>query len=234
MPLPYSRRLEGLATGLSEAFGQAGVALSLVYMRGALSRLQNMTMEKFDFIIMSRFSFNNALQRELNIQEVLSLGIGSYVSQHIILLANDEKKEIEDGMRVGIDPSSIDQVLLAKKACRGKEVEYVEINYISCHQIHIIEYVEINYMNLMTALKSGQIDVTIWNADDFYASSNTFKAVPLDQTDEDVHLQENTEAVIVTSLSNRFVLQIMRSIIDPELVSSIQKEVLDNQRLPVY
>ena len=218
MPLPYSRRLEGLATGLSEAFGQAGVALSLVYMRGALSRLQNMTMEKFDFIIMSRFSFNNALQRELNIQEVLSLGIGSYVSQHIILLANDEKKEIEDGMRVGIDPSSIDQVLLAKKACRGKEVEYVEINY----------------MNLMTALKSGQIDVTIWNADDFYASSNTFKAVPLDQTDEDVHLQENTEAVIVTSLSNRFVLQIMRSIIDPELVSSIQKEVLDNQRLPVY
>jgi hypothetical protein len=218
MPLPYSRRLEGLATGLNEVFEQTGVALNLMYMRGALNRLQNLTMEKFDFVIMSRFAFNNALQRGLPIQEVLSLGIGSYVGQHIILLARDDKKEIEDGMRVGIDPSSIDQVLLAKKACHGKKVEYVEINY----------------MNLMTALKKGQIDVTIWNADDVYASSHTFRAVPLDQTDEAAQLQENTEAVIVIRLSNRLVLQTLRSIINPELVCSIQKQVMDNQRMPVY
>jgi hypothetical protein len=218
MPLPYSRRLEGLATGLHEAFEQAGVALNLVYMRGALNRLQNLSMEKFDFIIMSRFAFNNALKRGLSIEEVLSLGIESYVGQHIILLANDDKKEIEDGMRVGIDPSSIDQVLLAKEACQGKQVEYVEINY----------------MNLMTAMEKGQIDVTIWNADDFYASSHPFRAVPLGQTEETPHLQENTEAVIVGGLNNRLVLHTLRSIINTELVCSIQKQVMNNQLMPIY
>jgi hypothetical protein len=218
MPLPYSRRLEGLATGLHVAFEQAGVALNLVYTRGALNRLQNLAMEKFDFVIMSRFAFNNALKRGLSIEEVLSLGIGSYVSQHIILLANGDKEKIEDGMRVGIDPSSIDQVLLAKEACQGKNVEYVEINY----------------MNLMTAMNKGQIDVTIWNADDFYASSHPFRAVPLDQTEEAAHLQENTEAVIVAGLSNRLVLQTLRSIINAELVCSIQKKVMSNELMPIY
>jgi hypothetical protein len=218
MPLPYSRRLEGLATGLYEAFEQAGVALNLVYTRGSLNRLQNLAMEKFDFVIMSHFAFNNALKRGLSIEEVLNLGVGSYVSQHIILLANGDKKEIEDGMRVGIDPSSIDQVLLTKEACQGKNVEYVDINY----------------MNLMTSMKKGQIDVTIWNADDFYASSYPFRAVPLSQTEEAAHLQENTEAVIVAGLSNNLILHTLRSIINTDLVRSIQQQVMDNQRLPTY
>jgi len=218
MPLPYSRRLEGLATGLNETFDQAGVALNLVYTRGALNRLQALVRGKFDFVIISRFAFNNAIEYGFAIDEVLSLGIGSYVGQHIILLADHEKQEIEDGMRVGIDPSSIDQVLLAKEACAGKNVKYVEINY----------------MNLMVAMQKGQIDATIWNQDDFYASSHAFKAIPLSRTTQFKEAQENTEAVIAVGKGNRLVLQTLQSVVNKELIRDIQKQVMENQLMPIY
>jgi hypothetical protein len=218
MPLPYSRRLEGLATGLHEAFEQVGIALNMVYMRGSLNRLQNLDQEKFDFAILSRFAFNNALQRGSAIEEVLSLGVGSYVSQHILLLAKADKQEIEDGMRVGIDPSSLDQVLLTKAACQDKRVEYVEINY----------------MNLMTAMTKGQIDATTWVEDDFYASSLPFRAVPLSPSQQAATSQENTEAVIAAGLNNNLVIHTLRSIVNTELVCSIQQQVMSGQLLPIY
>lgn len=218
MPLPYSRRLEGLATGLFDAFDKAGVTLNLVYTRGALNRLQALEKEKFDFVILSRFAFNNARELGLSIDEVLSLGKGSYVGQHIILLADTGKNQIEDGMRVGIDSTSIDQIILTKEACRGKNVEYVEISY----------------MNLMSAIKQGKIDSTIWNGDDYYASSYPFKAIPLSQSEQAANSQENTEAVIAVSQGNRLVLQTLRSIIHKEKVCDIQKKVIDNLLIPFY
>ncbi len=218
MPLPYSRRLEGLATGLVQAFDQSGVALNLVYTRGALNRLQALAKGKFDFVILSRFALNNATDYGLAIEEVLSIGTGSYVGQHIILLANHDKEYIEDGMRVGIDPSSIDQNLLAKEACRGIQVKYVEVNY----------------MNLMAAMQKGQIDATIWNQDDFYASSHPFKAIPLKLKEQFTKAQENTEAIIAMGRGNRLLLQTLRSIINKDLIRDIQQKVMDNLLMPIY
>ena len=218
MPLPYSRRYEGLATGLHETFNQAGVSLNLVYTRGALNRLRALEKARSDFVVLSRFALNNAIEHGLAIEEVLGLGSESYVGQHIVLLRDHDKKEIEDWMRVGIDPSSIDQVLLAKEASRGKDVEFVETNY----------------MNLMSALGKGQIDATVWNSDDFFASSYPFNAVPVPTTEELARTQENTEAVIAVAKSNQLVLQTLRSIVNKELVRHVQKQVMENKLTPNY
>ena len=122
-------------------------------------------------------------------------------------------------MRVGIYPSSIDQVRLAREACREKNVELVKVNY----------------MNLMTAMQRGQIDATVWNGDDFYASSYPFKAVPLLQQAQDlVQTQENTEAVIAVEKGNQLALRTLRSIVDKELVRDIQTQVMENKRIPIY
>jgi ABC-type amino acid transport substrate-binding protein len=217
MPLPYSRRYEGLATALHDAFRQAEVALNLVYTRGALNRLRALEGGKFDFIVLSRFALNNAIERELAVEEVLGLGRESYVGQHVILLRDRDQQEIVDGMRVGIDPSSIDQVLLAKGACRGKNVEFVEVGY----------------MNLVAALEKGQIDATVWNEDDFSTSAHPFKAVPLALSDLD-QTHDNTEAVIAVQRGNRLVLQTLRAIIDPEMIRDIQTQVMENRLLPAY
>lgn len=218
MPLPYSRRYEGLATAFHEVFNRAGVALNLVYTRGALNRLRALAGGKFDFVVLSRFALNHAVERGLAIEEVLGLGNESYVGQHIILLRDPNKKEIEDGMRVGIDTSSIDQVLLAKEACRGKNVEFIEISY----------------MSLMAAIEKGQIDATVWNEDDFCTSSHSFTAVPLSGTSHLIHSKDNTEAVIAVEQGNRLAVQTLRSIVDTELIRDIQKQVMENGLMPVY
>ncbi len=218
MPLPYSHRYEGLATGLYQAFDQAGVALNLLYTRGALNRLRALARGKLDFVVLSRFAFDNAIEYGLAIEEVLGLGAESYVGQHIILLRDHDKNEIEDGMRVGIDPSSIDQVLLAKEVCSEKNVEFVKISY----------------MSFMTAMQRGQIDATVWNRDDLYASSCPFKAVPLSLVKDLAQTQENTEAVIAVKTGNQLGLRTLRSIIDKELVCDIQKQVMENKLTPTY
>jgi hypothetical protein len=218
MPLPYSRRYEGLATALHEAFHQAGVALDLVYTRGALNRLRALAAGKFDFAVLSRFALNHAIERELAVEEVLSLGDKSYVGQHVILLRDPAKSQIEAGMRVGIDSSSIDQVLLTKEACRGKDVEFIEISY----------------MNLMTAIEKGQIDATVWNEDDFCTSAHPFTAVPLSVSEGLKKTRGNTEAVIAVGQANRLVLQTLRSIINTEMIRDIQQQVMDNRLMPTY
>ena len=187
MPLPYSRRYEGLATGLHKAFDSAGVTLNLLYLRGALNRLRALTQGKLDFVVLSRFALNNSVDYGLDLEVVLGLDSESYVGQHIVLLRDHDTSGIEDGMRVGIDPSSIDQVLLAKDACREKDVEFVTISY----------------MSLMVAMHRGQIDATVWNRDDFHASSHPFKVAPLCPATGHGQQRENTEAVIAVEKGNR-------------------------------
>ncbi len=218
MPLPYSRRYEGLATGLHDVFEMAGVALNLVYTRGSLNRLRALAQGKLDFVVLSRFAFNNAAQYGLAMEEVLGLGPESYVGQHIILFYDPGKSEIEDGMRVGIDPSSIDQVLLTKEVCRERNVEFVKIHY----------------MNLVAAMQRGQIDATVWNRDDFYTSSYPFKAVSLSLKGELALMQANTEAVIAVQKGNRVILQTLSSIIDPDRVLEIQRQVMEGILVPSY
>ncbi len=218
MPLPYSRRYEGLATGLHEAFSRAGVALNLVYTRGSLNRLRALEKARFDFVVLSRYAFNNSIEQGLAVEEALGLGTESYVGQHIILLRERGQREITDGMRVGIDPASIDQVLLTREACRGRNVTFVEMTY----------------MNLMAAMERGQIDATVWNRDDFSTSAHPFEAVPLSLGDETPHVDENTEAVIAVPRGNQLVLQTVRSVVDKDFVRDIQKQVMENRMMPIY
>jgi hypothetical protein len=218
MPLPYSRRYEGLATGLHEAFDRAGVVLNLLYTRGALNRLRALMQRNLDFVVLSRFALNNAIDYGVAAEEVLGLGSESYVGEHVVLLADPDATGIEDGMRIGTDPSSIDQILLTREACREKDVEFVNTSY----------------MNLMAAMQRGEIDATVWNVDDFHASSHPFKVIPLRVTDSSVSQNENTEAVIAIAEANRHVLQTLRSVIDKGLVRDIQRRVMQNELTPTY
>lgn len=218
MPLPYSRRYEGLATGLQEAFNRAGVGLNLVFGRGAMNRLRTLRSGRCDFVVLSRFAFNNAVELGLDIEEVLGLGNESYVGQHVIFLRDHSKSGIEDGMRIGIDPQSIDQVYLTKEACRGKDVQFLEISY----------------MNLAAALEREQIDATVWNSDDFTTPSSPFKTIPFPHLENFAAAQENTEAVIVIKKDNSHILQMLRLTLDRELIRDIQKQVMEKKRLPTY
>ncbi|MFP3490957.1 YhfZ family protein, partial [Staphylococcus sp. SIMBA_130] len=61
MPLLYSRKYEGLATGMVEAFELSGKRINLSYMRGGLNRIESIRTKRSDFSIVSKMTAVNSL-----------------------------------------------------------------------------------------------------------------------------------------------------------------------------
>ncbi|WP_407058221.1 GntR family transcriptional regulator YhfZ [Tigheibacillus jepli] len=150
MPLPYSRKYEGLATGLVEAFELAGKSINLSYMRGGLNRIEMVRTKRSDFAIVSKMTADHTLSKFPNLKVMKSLGRNSYVSAHKIFLADSSEKVVKDGMKVGVDMDSLDQKELTFSEFAGLKVQYVHVNY----------------MQLFEMLHTRQIDAAVWSTDD--------------------------------------------------------------------
>lgn len=219
MPLPYSRRYEGFATGLYEAFSEAGIPFSLSYMRGAAERLKVLANGNCDFVVLSRLAAEHALGKGESIRIVANFRPESYVGAHGVLLADpDGPGEILDGMRVGIDPESIDQSLLTEAECRGKSVQLVKVPY----------------MQLVAKLQSRAIDATIWNTDEIRDRGVALRVEPLRQSEARELERKNTEAVLVVPSDRIGATPVLTELIRFETVVRVQGEVLAGTRSPAY
>ncbi|MFD2628900.1 GntR family transcriptional regulator YhfZ [Oceanobacillus kapialis] len=150
MPLPYSIKYEGLATGLIEASESLYKHINLAYMRGSKQRLDALKSRRYDFIIMSQLAAEEEIEKNENLEIAINFGPQTYVSTHQIFFADKENNKIIDGMRVGVDYTSIDQSRITLLECEGLDVELVSVNY----------------MQLFDMLITGEIDAAVWNADE--------------------------------------------------------------------
>src|SRR4051812_18657515 len=80
MPLPYSRRFEGLATGIRLQFAQQPLDLDLRFMRGAAQRMQLLATGMLDWALVSRFAAETAAAHGFAIDTVLLLGPDTYMA----------------------------------------------------------------------------------------------------------------------------------------------------------
>ena len=127
MTLPYSRLYEGLATGIYEEFNEHKIKLNLAYIRGSKERVRSITMKTYRFAVISKFAAKRAIQQGEPLEIVIDFGAQTYLSGHVLLLANRNNDKIESGMRVAIDYSSLDQQMLTTESIQGKEVELIEM-----------------------------------------------------------------------------------------------------------
>lgn len=75
MPLPYSKRYEGLATGIYKCLNDGGVNTNLAFMRGFNHRLKALEDGRYDFAVTSRLTADYYLENNKNIQIVKILVI---------------------------------------------------------------------------------------------------------------------------------------------------------------
>ncbi|NPV71055.1 MAG: hypothetical protein HPY55_10490 [Firmicutes bacterium] len=212
MPLPYSRRYEGLATGVYEAFRKANVPFNLAYIRGSANRLQALERNQGDFVVLSRMSVE-AAQKEHDITIVVGFGPRTYVGEHALVLRKGVHGAITEGMRVGVDPHSLDQCQLTRRLCEGKRVEMVEIKY-----TQVIEMLEL-----------GRIDAVVWNADEVPRSGKV-RVVQIDLGPQ----SSNTEAVLVARKDRTEIERILSHVVVPSEVLEVQRQVLSGERIPSY
>ena len=213
MPLPYTKRYEGLASGLiSQMENVYDIPVNLAYMRGAKIRIAMLVSGRYDFAIISKYAAIQYLKLHDDIKIVASFGKNSYTSSHVIMFHDSSAKNIEDGMKIGIDRSSIDQVELAKKVCLGKKVEYVEIEY-----SHIIE-----------RIIAGDIDATVMNIDE---AIDKHLNINYKEIDSD---SDSTVAVLVCKKDANEINDLLANLLDANAVLDIQEKVLDGKIQPSY
>lgn len=214
MPLPYSKRYEGLASGLISCLeNHYDIPINLAYMRGASNRIAMVLQERYDFAIVSMFAAKEFIRKYPLIDILISFGAESYTSSHALMFHDPEKNEIEDGMRVGIDNSSIDQSEMVKMACGSKKVELVEIEYSTIID-HII---------------SGSIDATAMSIDEVLE-----RKVNINYHKLNIDNMDNTEAVMVVNKENKELSSLLKELVDVEAVKKIQKLVMQGKITPTY
>lgn len=212
MPLPYTRRYEGLASGFHTSFSEVGLPLALAFMRGSVTRLRALREGRVDYVLMSSL----AASCEPGLEIVAEFSPGSYVSSHAIILAGG-KKLTDPNLRIGIDPSSADVEALAHRVFGNVPVE---------------RQIEVAYNQLDQAFKSGLIDATVWNADDIRNHISTdIQVLPLSEAGVD---SADTRAVVVRMHSETPVPVAIQQAFTAPIVNETANAVIDGKAVANY
>lgn len=213
LPLIYSRRLIGLATGLRTQFDRLPIDLELRFIRGAGQRVQALASQQCDWALLSR----HAAMQYPEIDVVAELGPDTFMAQHVLILRDAAAPGVQDGMRIGVDPTSADHTLIVHATCRGRGVDFVEIDYAEG-------------LNLVM---SGVIDGTVWSREDVPSEITDLRVLPLSVNDYPELVDLGT-ATLVVDKGNRPVAAVLSAAIETNELRLIQNEVLERRREPAY
>lgn len=218
MPLPYSKRYEGLATGLYKAFKKKGIPFSLAFMRGSNKRLEALKLGKYSFVVISKLAAEIYQENHDDLSVIHEFSPGTYVGNHAVIFREDNHILIQPGMRVGLDYTSIDQSILTKNECQGIQVDYIDTPY-----NQILKKLEIN-----------EIDVAIWNIDEIKEKNIDVNIQPLKNKNA-IKMDINGRIAVVVVNNKQLVIgRIMNRLLDLTLVEEIQNQVIENAMIPTY
>ncbi|MCA1218600.1 GntR family transcriptional regulator YhfZ [Streptomyces sp. 8L] len=218
MPLPYSRRYEGLATGLRRAFEQAGAPFAITFMRGAGARTTALLDGKVDLVVLSRFAADRLIE-EHPVELVADLGPATYVGAHGLLLRHGLDIDMS-GLRVAVDYASEDQRMLAERVFADR----VDVTW-----------VEASYMQLGEVFQHDRADATVWSLDEAPDRLGPgVDVLPLgDEVTRDLALR-NSSAAIIGRTDGANALAAVRDALDFQGITHCQTEVLRGERSPWY
>lgn len=214
MPLPYSKRYEGLSSGILTSMEEnLKLPVNMAYMSGAKKRIDLVLNGRYDFAIVSKSAALEFAKNNENIEIVKDFGEESFIQKHVFMHCMPSFKGVRDGMKVGIDRNSLDNVKLTERACRKKNVEFVNINY----------------NQIVESLLSGAIDTAIWNGDELKYLDSKIQTADLENYDT-----SNTVAVIVIDKRRPEIKSVLNQFLPNKSVIDIQNKILENLMIPRY
>lgn len=186
-------------------------------MRGGLKRIETVRTKRSDFAIVSKVTAEKVLADYPSLKIMKELGTNSYVSVHKIFISDPAIESVRDGMKIGVDLDSLDQKSLTFAEFEGRNVEFVNINY----------------MQIFDMLHSKSIDAAVWNMDDRRMSSS-FKAIDFESPTAKEISEGTSEAVIVIDGEREDEITDKWNSVEIQRVLEIQKSVESGERLPSY
>jgi hypothetical protein len=217
MPLPYSRLLEGLATGLYNNFENRGLLLKMSYIRGGQIRINSLLTRNIDFVICSKMAADIAIKKYPQLEIINKFGDYTYVGKSGIIFSDNNQTKIEDNMKIGIDEDSFDHVYLNKII--GKN--------------HNVEFIKLKYSEIFSKLKKGEIDATVWAFDEI-ENTNFEKSLVIPNDESLVSAMSSCQEAVIVVIKDHFTNNLLSAIIDSEKIKQIQEKVFKRELIPSY
>lgn len=209
MPLPYTKRYEGLATGIKSVF-QQGVTLHYAFMRGAEIRIELLVQNRYDYALVSKLAANEALQQYDNLSIAAEFSDESYVQSHVLI-----KRVGKDISKLGVDTGSIDHLKLSESL--------LALNPQA-------KLVNVDFNEIESALKVGAIDAAIINGESNYEIEH-YEIVPLAESDTK---RDAKRAVLLCRNDDSAYSLFINRYLDIHQVIHIQELVMQGQLTPHY
>jgi hypothetical protein len=219
LPLPYTKRYEGLATALHELLARAGTPATLSYMRGAARRLDAVASGHADFAVTSAFSADHFRQSSPDaVSIVLRLPVQTFVREHGLVFADAGRTRIRPGDRVGVDRDSLDQMLLT-------DMETGDIG-------GPVTLLDIPYGHILDALTRGEIDAAVWNTEEIVTPGLSVQ--PLHSAAAHTLRGSTTQAAVVVRADDELTSAALTRGLSEDDIVLIQAAVLGGERQARY
>ena len=209
MPVPMTISFSSLTTAICEEMEKSPFPFSFAYVTGSEKRLAALKEMIYDFIIVSKSSAERYLSENDFLERAIELTGCVYSEPYVLYFLDDQKTEIEDGMRMAVDCNSIDQYTISQKLCEGKDVAFVQTPYASFSEL----------------LVKKNVDCFIYRRDGWY---NNFQP-DLNQRVVELPgypLEEVTTPVILINRENYGFKKLLCQYITVEKTHEIQEKVI--------
>lgn len=217
MPLPYSIAYEGLATGLYISFNENHTPFSMAYMRGGMNRMRALGDDLYSFAIVSKLAADEKIREDNSIEIICEFKNRTTSNEYIVLL-NKKFNNIEDGIRVAVDTSSVEHEILTKYECSGKKVIIVDVPY----------------NQILNQLECGNIDATLWKKDELKIMNSMCKVIELKSEIAKKIVLNHTREIVVGNKTNSDFNKILKNLIDTEKIENIREMVINKEIIPSY
>lgn len=210
MPLPYTKRYEGLASAIKDQFDL--LPLYFAHMRGADVRAECLKNGVYDIAIMSKLAAQSYLE-EGSLQVAIELPVHSYVSEHKLIYKGKNREAIR---RIGVDFDSPDQKLLSEIIFSNHDVEVIAIPYNEC----------------LDKINAGIIDATIWNPSS--KNNEKYSDLTIEELNDVDNVDKSSIAVLMVRKDEDFTKALLNYVLNIDELSLHQEKVISGLRTPSY
>jgi hypothetical protein len=216
LPLPISRQIQGLATGIKAAFADAEIETYLTFSRGSRRRLQALEDERCHAVVMSALAAEACRPQDARVVEFPA---GTHASGHMVFERPRPAAAMSAPLRVALDRDSVDLQRMTELEFAGQSVEFVPGTY----------------MQFGDLFRAGRVDAAIWDIDE--APTDLPSDVgqrPFTEAARASLTDANTRSTVVVRRDDSLTAAIVHQCLAGPRVLDVQRAVVAGERLPEY
>lgn len=213
MPTPLNRYIGGLATGICQTMSSCPAPFAFAFMQGAERRAEALVRSLYDFVVVTTASAKRHVREHPDLEIVMTLDGCRYSPEFVLCTYCDAPDGIADGCTMGADSTSTDHYAITQRLSAGKNVNFRSIPY----------------MGLRSALMAREVDCIVYR-DFSVLNEGDFRILPIGDENQDDYMLP----AVLANRGNFGMAAIVKQYLDPRIVASSQKDVLEYRAEPRF